>query len=345
MTVPPVSGLRLRPARASFRFISAVAVLLVALTACSSGDPSPSSNGPDPSEATATFPEISGGVGHTPIVEFSGDPEVESVETLVVTSGSEGTVASDDLVASHQVIYEWGPDGQVSETYSSFEDAPLLISVSDLAEAAPEAAEAFAGQEVGTRLAMVFPPSHSALSPDPAGEQEAEEDDTSTLFIYDLVDRYQAGSTVEQEEDEAVFDGDGELPDVRVPQGQQPQVSVPDTDPPEELITTTLIDGDGEPATAGATAITQFHALTWDDGEEFDSTWAYGASPKNFALEPSSVIEGWLDGLKGVQAGSRVMLTVPPGSGYGAGGNEAVDVGPDETLVYVIDIVDVIPPA
>lgn|SRR5690625_4491297 len=59
---------------------------------------------------------------------------------------------------------------------------------------------------------------------------------------------------------------------------------------------------------------------------------------------PASVIEGWLDGLEGVQAGSRVMLTVPPESGYGSGGNEAVDVGPDETLVYVIDIVDVIPP-
>ncbi|GHD36013.1 hypothetical protein GCM10007147_42920 [Nocardiopsis kunsanensis] len=266
------------------------------------------------------------------------------METLVVTGGSEGTVASDDLVASHQVIYEWGPDGQVSETYSSFEDAPLFISVSGLAEAAPEAAEAFEGQEVGTRLAMVFPPSHSALSPDPEGEQEASEDDTSTLFIYDIMDRYQAGSTVDQGEDEAVFDGDGELPDVRVPQGQQPQVSVPNTDPPEELITVTLIDGDGEPATAGSTVVTQFHALTWDDEEEFDSTWEYGASPKNFALEPSSVIEGWLDGLEGVRAGSRVMLIVPPESGYGSGGNEAVDVGPDETLVYVIDIVDVLPP-
>ena len=334
-----------RSARASYRFISSTAVLLVALTACSSDGPAPSSNGPDSSDATANFPDISGEVGQTPAVEFPEDPEVESVETLVVTNGSEGTVASEDLVASHQVIYEWGPDGHARETYSSHDDAPLLISVSDLAEAAPEAAEAFEGEEVGARLAMVFPPSHSALSPDPEGEQEAGEDDTSTLFIYDIVDRYQAGATVDQEEDEAVFDGDGELPDVRVPQGQQPQVSVPETDPPEELITTTLIDGDGEPATAGSTVVTQFHALTWDDEEEFDSTWEYGASPKNFALEPSSVIEGWLNGLEGVQAGSRVMLTVPPESGYGSGGNEAVDVGPDETLVYVIDIVDVIPPA
>lgn len=140
MTVPPVFGLALRPARASYRFISAAAVLLVALTACSSDDPAPSSNSADSPDTTATFPEISGEVGQIPTVEFSEDPDVESVETLVVTSGSEGTVASDDLVASHQVIYEWGPDGQVSKTYSSYEDAPLLISVSDLAEAAPEAA-------------------------------------------------------------------------------------------------------------------------------------------------------------------------------------------------------------
>ncbi len=56
------------------------------------------------------------------------------------------------------------------------------------------------------------------------------------------------------------------------------------------------------------------------------------------------MIAGWLDGLEGVRAGSRVMLTVPPELGYGSTGNEAVDLGSDETLVYVIDVVDVIPP-
>lgn len=305
-------------------------LLLVASTACSS-------------DTTATFPEISGDVGRTPTVEFTGDPDIDRVETLVVTSGSDGTVASNDLVASHQVIYEWGSDGYVRETYSSYEDDPLFISVTALAEVAPEAAGAFEGEEVGTRMAMVFPPSHSALSPDPEGEVEADEGDTSTLFVYDIVDRYQAGATVGQEENLAIFDGDGELPDVRVSKGRQPQVSVPDIEPPDELITTSLIEGDGETVTAGSTVITQFHAQTWDDDEEFDSTWEHGAVPKNFALEPTSVIEGWLDGLEGVRAGSRVMLIVPPESGYGSSGNEAVDVGPDETLVYVIDIVDVVP--
>ncbi|WP_460764029.1 FKBP-type peptidyl-prolyl cis-trans isomerase [Nocardiopsis oceani] len=299
----------------------------------------------DSSDTTGTFPEISGEVGETPSVDFPEAPDFDSVESHVITSGSGGTVALHDLVASHQVIYEWGPDGYVRESYSSYEESPLLLSVSALAEVAPEAAEAFEGEEVGTRLAMVFPPSHSALSPDPEGEVEADEHDTSTLFIYDIVDRYEAGLTVDQEENEAVFDGEGELPDVHVPQGRQPQLTVPDTDLPEELTTTTLVEGNGESATAESTVITQFQALTWDDGAEFDSTWEYGASPKNFALEPASVIEGWLDGLEGVKAGSRVMLIVPPDMGYGSGGNETVDVGRDETLVYVIDIVDVIPPS
>jgi len=78
---------------------------------------------------------------------------------------------------------------------------------------------------------------------------------------------------------------------------------------------------------------------------EFDSTWEYGAVPKNFALNRSSAIEGWIQGLAGVKAGSRVMLTVPPELGYGSAGNTAVDVAPDRTLVYVIDVLDVVRPS
>jgi peptidylprolyl isomerase len=325
--------------------ISAAALILVALTACSPDDPdssdgTASSTNTDPAETTATFPEISGEFGQTPKVEFSGSPDADSVETLIVTGGTEGMVTPHDLVASHQVFYEWGADGSVREAYSSYDGAPLLLSMTVLAEIAPEAAEAFEGQEVGTRLAMVFPPYESSIVPD----SESVEDGASTLFVYDIVDRYPAGLTVDQEEGDAIYDGRGELPDVRVPQGEQPQVTVPDTDPPEELVATTLIEGDGEPATAGSTLITQFHGQTWDDETEFDSTWAYGAVPKDFQLDPSSLILGWLEGLEGVRAGSRVMLTVPPEWGYGSTGNVAVDLGPDETLVYVIDVVDVIPP-
>ncbi|MBR8741218.1 FKBP-type peptidyl-prolyl cis-trans isomerase [Nocardiopsis sp. MG754419] len=315
--------------------IGAIALLLVALTGCTSSDaPSP--------DTTADFPAISGKVGETPVVEFTEGADAEQVESLVITNGSGDTVTRHDLVASHQVIYEWGPDGSAREAYTSHDAAPLLISVSALTEIAPEIAEAFAGVEVGTRLAMVFPDSSSPLSPGTETEGKNDNEDTSTLFILDILDRYEARSTVDQKENETVFDGAGELPDVRASRGRPPQVSIPDTAPPDEPTTTFMIEGDGETATAGSTIVTQFQALTWADATEFDSTWEYGAVPKDFVLEPSSVIEGWLNGLEGARAGSRVMLTVPPESGYGSRGNAAVDVGPDETLVYVIDILDVI---
>ena len=40
----------------------------------------------------------------------------------------------------------------------------------------------------------------------------------------------------------------------------------------------------------------------------------------------------------GSTVGSRLLLVVPPGDGYGDAGNETASIPPGETLVYVIDV-------
>ena len=130
-----------------------------------------------------------------------------------------------------------------------------------------------------------------------------------------------------------------------VAQDRRPQITVPRTSAPDEPTSTLLAEGEGEAAEAGGSVVTQYRGVTWEKGTEFDSTWEYGATPAHFKLDRVSVIEGWRQGLEGVTAGSRVMLTVPPDLAYGSEGNSAVDVAPDRTLVYVIDVLDVIPPS
>ncbi|MDA2811080.1 FKBP-type peptidyl-prolyl cis-trans isomerase [Nocardiopsis sp. RSe5-2] len=317
-----------RPWRAA-RSFAAFSAVLAASAACSSG--------------AAAFPAISGEVGEVPSVDFSEAPGFDGVERLVVTEGTGDEVTGNDLVVSHQAVYEWRSDGTAQEAYSSYGGDPLFLPLPSLSDTVPEAVEALDDAAVGARLALAYPPSH----PPVAQEREIEREDggASTLVVYDVLDRYPAGEVVDQEDEEMRFDGDGELPDVHVVQGRRPQITVPRDSAPDEPTTTVLIEGDGEPAEAGASVVTQYRGVTWEEGTEFDSTWEYGATPAHFTLDRASVIEGWRQGLEGVRAGSRVLLTVPPDLAYGSEGNSAVDVAPDRTLVYVIDVLDVIPPS
>jgi peptidylprolyl isomerase len=52
------------------------------------------------------------------------------------------------------------------------------------------------------------------------------------------------------------------------------------------------------------------------------------------------VIEGWDEGLVGMREGGRRQLVIPPDMAYGAAGSPPA-IGPDETLVFVVDLVEI----
>ena len=50
------------------------------------------------------------------------------------------------------------------------------------------------------------------------------------------------------------------------------------------------------------------------------------------------VIPGWDQGIEGMKVGGRRQLTIPPDLAYGAAGLAAGHQGPNETLIFVIDL-------
>ncbi|MCG6197677.1 FKBP-type peptidyl-prolyl cis-trans isomerase, partial [Anoxybacillus sp. LAT_38] len=69
--------------------------------------------------------------------------------------------------------------------------------------------------------------------------------------------------------------------------------------------------------------------------------WGEGRLPQTVTLGTDQLIEGFDEGLVDLPVGSEVMLVVPPSLGFGPSGNELAT----ETLVYVVDILAVSPPA
>src|ERR1700709_1042681 len=106
---------------------------------------------------------------------------------------------------------------------------------------------------------------------------------------------------------------------------------------PTDLEITDITVGDGPEATPGSTVSTHYVGGAPSPGEEFDASWNRGA-PLDFRVGVGQVIPGWDQGLLGMRVGGRRRLVIPPHLGYGARGAGGA-IGPNETLIFVVDLV------
>nr|WP_281243545.1 FKBP-type peptidyl-prolyl cis-trans isomerase [Glycomyces sambucus] len=123
--------------------------------------------------------------------------------------------------------------------------------------------------------------------------------------------------------------------------GARPVVTVPGGAAPAGLFVHDVVEGSGAEAVAGDAVAVQYAGFNWSNGKEFDASWNRGAQP--FTVSPlgsAPVIQGWNDGLAGAQVGDRRLIVIPPELGYGAAGAGGV-IGPNETLVFVVDVVSI----
>ncbi|UJA20236.1 FKBP-type peptidyl-prolyl cis-trans isomerase [Thermoleophilia bacterium SCSIO 60948] len=120
---------------------------------------------------------------------------------------------------------------------------------------------------------------------------------------------------------------------------EKPSVEIPDGDPSYQLEIEDIEVGDGEEAVSGATVEVHYVGHAWSDKQQFDASWDRG-EPLKFGLGRGQVIQGWDEGVQGMRVGGRRRITIPPMLGYGKRGAGGV-IKPDETLVFVVDLVSV----
>ena len=119
----------------------------------------------------------------------------------------------------------------------------------------------------------------------------------------------------------------------------KPAVTIPEGAPPAVLLTEDLEIGTGVEATAGKTVDVHYVGVSWSTRKQFDASWDRGGT-FSFGLGGGQVIRGWDEGVQGMRVGGRRRLTIPPDKGYGARGAGKA-IGPNETLVFVVDLLGV----
>ena len=95
-------------------------------------------------------------------------------------------------------------------------------------------------------------------------------------------------------------------------------------------------EGTGKSPTLGDTVVANYRG-TLLNGKEFDSSYKRG-QPASFPV--TGVIPGWTEILQKMKVGAKYMVYIPPNLAYGDR-SVGQDIGPDSTLVFEIELLDV----
>ena len=98
-----------------------------------------------------------------------------------------------------------------------------------------------------------------------------------------------------------------------------------------------LQEGTGKNPRATDTVLVHYRG-TLLDGKEFDSSYKR-REPIEFPLD--GVIPGWTEGVQLMKEGAKYEFTIPSNLAYGRRGTPGGPIGPDETLVFEVELLKV----
>jgi peptidylprolyl isomerase len=259
--------------------------------------------------------EVTGALDEKPTIALNDAGAVTELFTEDLTPGDGAVAGSTDEVEVQYV----GQQLDGVEFDSSWDRGSTATFGLD--GVIPGFSEGIAGMAVGGRRLLVIPEELAYAGSEPAG---------TLVFVVDLV----AITQDNPDPIDPVGDGSG-IVGVTGTIEERPVIALNSLAPATELVSQDLIEGDGAEAVATSTITVNYVGLLLD-GTVFDETWDDGQTA-TFPLD--GVITGWEQGLTGVKAGGRRLLVIPPDLAYGSAGNGPI--GPDATLVFVVDVLEV----
>ncbi len=96
-------------------------------------------------------------------------------------------------------------------------------------------------------------------------------------------------------------------------------------------------EGTGKSPAATDTVVVHYKG-TLIDGTEFDSSYKRG-QPAEFPV--NRVIKGWTEALQLMKEGAKWTLYIPSDLAYGARGTPGGPIGPNQTLIFEVELIKV----
>jgi peptidylprolyl isomerase len=123
---------------------------------------------------------------------------------------------------------------------------------------------------------------------------------------------------------------------------QAPNITIPSSAPGKKLVTKVLSKGSGRVLAPTDSYLANFSVDIWRGKTHKSLFSSYKSTPE--VLPVTIGLSGLQQAMSGVTVGSRVLAVLPPKYGYGPKGNSQVGVQPNDTLVWVIDVLQAFAP-
>lgn len=310
------------------RLLSITAAPLLLLTACGGGSGAQAAvslsaikvNSAKPTAPTMTIPK-------------GGFKAGAKTDIQVISQGTGAVVGSKQIAYIDYLAYN-GTTGK--KLVSTFGQRFVPIPLADTSQL-PGLVKALSGKKVGTTEKVAIPPAQGFGT---AGSKTIGVGPTDTLVFYIKIDSVADAITQPTGTQAAAPAG----LKVVVPAGtnKEAKVTIPAGAAPTSLISQDLITGTGLKTATGDTVLASYTGVNWTTKKVFDSSSKNAPVP--FQLSPTGAIPGFVKGLTGKTVGSRVVLVIPPALGYGKSGNPQAAIKGTDTLVFVVDILAIVPP-
>lgn len=304
--------------------------LAVSLAACSpQAAPASADCAATPSGSASDAVKVTGEFNSMPKVTVSDPLTNKTTERTTVIQGDGAVVKSGDTVSVQITLYsgdtgeELTGTGYTEGSETSFTlDEKLLPGLVKTLECSTE----------GSRVVGVITP-EDAFG-DAGSAQLGLQPGQALVAVVDVLAIAEPPLPKADGEDQPAPEG---FPAVELDETGRPTITIPDAPAPTELMIALLKKGDGAVVEPGSDVIVHYVGINWNTNKVFDESWARG-EPATF--NTTQVIAGFTKALEGQKVGSQVIVVIPPSEGYGDAGAGA-DIGPNDTIVFVIDILGI----
>jgi hypothetical protein len=304
--------------------------LLAGLSACGSttatlteGDCTPATApGPSSENVTAT------GDADAPVYDFPTPVFAKHVERSVLEPGSGPAAEKGSVILATFTQVNGAGAGQT-------QPKPFSAVLTDDSPSLPkEIVDSLICSKAGERIAVVLP----AQQQDGSKAKDA----SANVYVFDVTSVFSGRASGSNKPAEAGFPSVVTAPDGR------PGLTFASGPTPTDLRSTTLIKGTGDKVADGDLLVVQKTGVIWGADSTFESTWADGSATAiklsaDVAPGQGGAVPGLRSSLIGQTVGSQVLVVVPPADGFGDAGSTQPSVPAGSTLVYVVDILGVLP--
>ncbi|MFJ5234032.1 FKBP-type peptidyl-prolyl cis-trans isomerase [Kitasatospora sp. NPDC088391] len=125
--------------------------------------------------------------------------------------------------------------------------------------------------------------------------------------------------------------------------GAKASITLPTEPPSGQFVVSVATEGSGATVNKNDWVTVNYTAKDWTTGKDLNSSYDSGGKPQLYQAGTGQLVPAFDQSVVGKKVGSRLLVVAPPAAGFGSQGSSALGVGKDDTVVFVLDVMQAVP--